>query len=195
VVEEHSMVKQSAGTNVAICPMPVTLVGSIVNGRPNFMAVGWIARVNMSPPLVSLGLNHGSATRTAILEKKEFSLNFPSSKMVCETDYCGLTSGKNTDKSKLFTVFYGGSQQAPMITECPLSLECRFVESHDYASHTCIIGEIIGSYIDESCLTDGKPDQNKIDPLLLTMPDNTYWRIGENVGKAWHEGKSLINKI
>lgn len=60
------MAKQSAGANVAICPMPVTLVGSMVDGHPNFMAVGWIARVNMSPPLVSLGLNHGSATRSAI---------------------------------------------------------------------------------------------------------------------------------
>lgn len=188
------MVKLSAGNNVAICPMPVTLVGSIVNGHPNFMAVGWIARVNMSPPLVSLGLNHGSATRSAILENKEFSVNFPSSKMVRETDYCGLTSGKKTDKSNIFTVFYGNSHQAPMISECPLSLECTLIESHDYASHTCIIGEIIGSYIDESCLTDGKPDQIKIDPLLLTMPDNTYWRIGEKVGKAWHEGKSLIDK-
>ena len=31
----------------------------------------------------------------------------------------------------------------------------------------------------------------KIDPFVLTMPDNGYWRLGANVGKAWVAGKTL----
>jgi hypothetical protein len=40
-------------------------------------------------------------------------------------------------------------------------------------------------------LTDGLPDMKKIKPFLLTMPDNTFWSIGERVGKAWNAGKQL----
>lgn len=31
----------------------------------------------------------------------------------------------------------------------------------------------------------------KIDPLLLSMPDNRYWTLGEHAGDAWSIGKSL----
>lgn len=43
--------------------------------------------------------------------------------------------------------------------------------------------------------TDGKPDIKKINPSLLTMPDNKYWSIGEYVGKAWSAGTSLRERI
>jgi hypothetical protein len=29
-------------------------------------------------------------------------------------------------------------------------------------------------------------------PLLLTMPDKSYWTVGEFAGKAWSIGKKLI---
>jgi hypothetical protein len=33
----------------------------------------------------------------------------------------------------------------------------------------------------------------KVDPLLLRMPDNGYWTIGDRAGKAWNDGKKLMN--
>jgi hypothetical protein len=36
----------------------------------------------------------------------------------------------------------------------------------------------------ERVFTDGKPDVKKINPFLLTMPDNRFWAIGECVGNA-----------
>ncbi len=114
--------------------------------------------------------------------------------MVAETDFCGMVSGKTTDKSSLFEVFYGLSPHAPMISKSPLSFECTVVETHDFATHTCFIGEIVATYLDSSCVTDGKPDPAKIDPLLLTMPDNRYWRIGAPVAQAWNAGKGLLER-
>ncbi len=101
------MEKVTIGTNATICPMPVTLIGSCIGGRPNFMTVAFISRACMDPPLVSMGLNKRSASREAILETREFSVNFPTASMVREADYCGIVSAKNTDKSMVFPVFYG----------------------------------------------------------------------------------------
>jgi flavin reductase (DIM6/NTAB) family NADH-FMN oxidoreductase RutF len=36
-------------------PMPMVLVGSVVEGKANFMAVGWVSRVNFKPPWRSWG--------------------------------------------------------------------------------------------------------------------------------------------
>jgi len=188
------MDKVTIGTNATICPMPVTLIGSCIGGRPNFMTVAFISRVCMDPPLVSMGLNKRSASREAILENKEFSVNFPTPAMVKEADYCGIVSAKNTDKSMLFPVFYGILSAAPMIRSCPLSFICKVIETHDFRSHTCIIGEIVASYLDKSCLTDDKPDPKKINPLVLTMPDNHYWTLGGSAGNAWSAGKELMEK-
>ena len=44
-------------------------------------------------------------------------------------------------------------------------------------------------------LTDGKLDVKKVDPLLLTMPDNNYWAVGERIGKAWSEGKKRTEQL
>ena len=185
------MDKVSIGTNATICPMPITLIGSMVNDRPNFMNVAFISRVNMDPPLISMGLNKRSATREAVLANKTFSVNFPSAAMVRETDYCGIVSAKNTDKSGLFEIFYGMLPTAPMIRDCHLSFECRVVETHDFKTHTCFIGEIVATHLDKSCLSDGKPDPQKINPLVLTMPDNHYWTLGKSVASAWSIGKEL----
>jgi flavin reductase (DIM6/NTAB) family NADH-FMN oxidoreductase RutF len=181
--------KKNIGRNIFIYPMPVTLVGAIVKNRPNFMAVGWISRINASPPMLAISLNKSHHTPGGIRENKTFSVNFPSTTMVEQTDYCGLVSGRTTDKSSLFDIFYGELKTAPMIDSCHLCLECKLHDIHEMPSNDLFIGEIIAGYADESCLTDGKPDLRKLDPLLLTMPDNSYWKVGNFLGKAWSIGK------
>jgi flavin reductase (DIM6/NTAB) family NADH-FMN oxidoreductase RutF len=185
------MEKISAGTHATISPLPTILIGSMVKGRPNFMNVAFFSLVCWDPLLISMGLNQRSATREAILESREFSVNYPSADMVKVADYCGLVSGRDTDKSKLFDTFFGSLKGAPMISACPLSFECKVVEVHEFKSHTCFISEVLASHLNKDCITDGKPDQKKINPLLMSMPDNHYWTLGETVEKAWHCGMEL----
>jgi flavin reductase (DIM6/NTAB) family NADH-FMN oxidoreductase RutF len=45
------MGKIRINANVFMYPMPVVLVGATVKGKPNFMAVGWVSRVNANPPM------------------------------------------------------------------------------------------------------------------------------------------------
>src|SRR5659263_71524 len=89
---------------------------------------------------------------------------------IVTTDYCGLVSGKTTDKSQVFETFYGELKTAPMVKECSLSLECKLIDRIDLPTNIFFIGEIIASYTDEKYLTDGKLDIKKMNPLLLSMP-------------------------
>jgi flavin reductase (DIM6/NTAB) family NADH-FMN oxidoreductase RutF len=187
------MDKIPVGPNFFI-PMPVVLVGTQVAGKANFMTVGWCARANANPPMIACGIGNQHYTSKGIAESKTFSVNIPSSGMLEKTDYCGLVSGEKTDKSKVFEVFYGSLKTAPMIRECPVSLECRLVQIVPLPTNSLYIGEIVGVYADGNVLKDAKPDFPEIDPLFLTMPDNRYWTLGKHAGDAWSAGKKLIQR-
>jgi flavin reductase (DIM6/NTAB) family NADH-FMN oxidoreductase RutF len=66
------------------------------------------------------------------------------------------------------------------------------VEVVSLPSHDLFIGEIVEAYAEESALTAGSPDITKMQPFTLTMPDNTYWKIGDKAGKAWDAGRKLM---
>jgi len=169
-------------------PWTQTLLGSHVNGKVNFMALDWLTRVNYQPAMLGICVGKAHVTNEAIRTTGEFSVNVPSTDMVSITDYCGIASAKNADKSGLFEVFYGELKAAPMIMACSLNLECKVVQTIDLPSNTFFIGEIGNIYSEEKYLTDKKPDPKKMRPFLLTMPDNRFWALGEQVGSAWKDG-------
>ncbi len=115
--------------------------------------------------------------------------------MVKVTDYIGIISGNKIDKSKLFNIFYGKLNSAPMIEEAPINLECKLLNTVDLGtSHDLFIGEIKKAYIKEECLSDGIPDIEKINPILYSTGTKNYLRIGNIIGKAWKIGKKYNKK-
>jgi flavin reductase (DIM6/NTAB) family NADH-FMN oxidoreductase RutF len=157
------------------------------------MAVAWINRVESNPPLLATGLNKSHATNAGIREFGEFSVNIPSVDMVAVTDWCGMNStGRGADKNTLFEIVRGSLEHAPMIAECPVCLECRVTQVVDLGSHELFVAEVLATWTDERFLDDhGRPDITKVRPFTLTMPDNRYWAVGEQVGKAWATGRTF----
>lgn len=183
------------GNNAFILPEPMTIVGSILDGKPNFMALAWTTRVNYQPCIMAIAVSHGHATHRAIMETKQFSINLPSQDMVEVTDYVGLASGNRSDKSSIFDVHFGALENAPLIRECPLSMEFEVVNTVDTGSNTTFFGELKGAWTEDKYLTDGHVDVTKVRPMTLTMPDNRYWAVGEHVGDAWRDGKAMRDRL
>jgi flavin reductase (DIM6/NTAB) family NADH-FMN oxidoreductase RutF len=183
--------KKKLGNKSLLYPMPVTLVGSGIYGKPNFMTIAFIGIVNAEPGMIALGCNRKHYTFKGIKENKTFSVNLPSESMLEVTDYAGMYSGHKLDKSKLFEVFYGKLENAPLIKECPLNLECKVLKILEFGGlDDIIIGEIVETYCEERYMTNGLPDIEKIKPLLFTMYDNRYFGIGKYLGKAWYAGQN-----
>ena len=185
------MKKKLEGINV-LYPTPTVIVGAMVDGKPNYITIAHIGIVNHAKPyLISLSMGKVHHTNPGIRENKAFSVNIPSENLVVETDYAGLVSGKKTDKSDLFEIFYGELENAPMIKECPLNMECRLYDTYDTPTHDLFIGEIVETYADESVLTEGKVDLAKLKPLLFDMSSVKYWSVGEAIAGCWNIGKKL----
>jgi flavin reductase (DIM6/NTAB) family NADH-FMN oxidoreductase RutF len=177
--------------NLFCLPWTQTILGTHLEGRVNYMALDWLTRVNFMPALLGICVNKGNGSHDAIVETGEFSINVPSTDMVEITDYTGLVSGKRSDKSELFKVFYGELKAAPLIQECPLNIECRVSQTVNLPTNSFFIAEIVNIYCNDAFMTDSKPDITKIKPFVLTMPDNRFWALGDCVGQAWHAGKKF----
>ncbi|MBA4358793.1 MAG: flavin reductase family protein, partial [Desulfovibrio sp.] len=117
--------KRNLGPVNALYPSLTTIVGAVVQGRPNFLAVAHVGIMNHGQPqYLSFGINKTHHTGQGILEHREFSVCIPGEGLVVETDYVGLVTGKNTDKSQVFELFRGELEHAPLIQGCPVCMEC-----------------------------------------------------------------------
>ena len=177
--------------NLFCLPWTQTILGTHLAGKVNYMALDWLTRVNFKPAMLGICVNKSNGSHVAIIETGEFSINVPSTDMVVITDYTGLVSGKRSDKSELFEVFYGELKAAPLIQECPLNIECRLSQRVDLPTNSFFIAEIVNIYCEDILMTDSKPDITKIKPFVLTMPDNRFWALSDCIGKAWHTGKNF----
>jgi flavin reductase (DIM6/NTAB) family NADH-FMN oxidoreductase RutF len=179
--------KEKIGAVNALYPTPTTLVGAMVNGKPNFINIAHIGI--MTHTHISLGMGKPHYTNAGIKENKTFSVCIPSESLVVETDYCGIVTGKNTDKAVLFAVFYGELKTAPMIQQCQVCMECRLDRIIDFPTHDIFIGEIVQTYADESVLSGKNIDVSKLKPLLFDMNSKKYWSLGAAVANCWSVGQ------
>jgi flavin reductase (DIM6/NTAB) family NADH-FMN oxidoreductase RutF len=104
--ETRMMSKTKLGPQTLLYPMPAVLVGSLVDGKANFMTAAWCGIACMKPPAISVAIRSSRHTLKGIEEKRSFSINVPSTELVKKVDYCGIYSGAKKDKSMLFEVFY-----------------------------------------------------------------------------------------
>ena len=53
------------------------------------------------------------------------------------------------------------------------------------------MAEIVGMQADESVLTDGAVDLDKLHPIMFDTVAKCYREIGANIGGAWAAGKKF----
>ena len=181
--------KMHLGPKNCLYPLPTTLIGAKVNGKPNFNAIAHVGIMDLGS--VSLGMAKAHYTNKGIKENKTFSVNIPSEDMVEKADYCGIVSGREANKGELFETFYGKLKTAPMIEECPINMECELIKTVDFPNHDIFIGRVVETYCDESVMENGVVDFSKVKPILFVMNHRSYWKLGDRLAKAWNVGKNL----
>ncbi len=184
--------KRNLGPVNALYPTPTVLVGALVEGRPTFTAIAHVGICTAGEPeCVSFGIHKSHYVNRGIREHGQFSVNLPGEDLMVETDYCGLVSGKTTDKSRLFEVSYGELPGAPLVARCPVAMACRLLQVVDFPRHELFVGQIVATHAEEAVLTDGRVDLAKVKPLLFDMASKRYWSLGPPVGECWRAGLAL----
>ncbi len=188
--------KQKIGKVNALYPSLTTILGTKVDGKINYITIAHVGIMNHgTPQYLSFGVSKTHFSNQGILKNKMFSVNIPSSELVVETDYFGIVTGKNTDKSDVLETFYGESEHAPMIKKCPVTMECSLARTIDFETHDIFIGEILETYVDKDVISNDKIDIKKVDPLLFDMNSLKYWSLGEPIANCWNKGKDLKKEL
>lgn len=189
--------KKSFGAKTLIYPTPVWLIGTYdKDGKPNVATIAWGGVCSSKPPCVAVSLRGATYTHGNIMERKAFTINVPSAAHVEIADYCGMVSGKNTDKFAAagITAVKSEKVDAPYVQEFPMILECNLLNYMEIGIHTHFIGEIVDVKVDESMLgEDGLPDIMKVQPVIYAPENRAYHNIGQYVGEAFSIGKKLNN--
>jgi flavin reductase (DIM6/NTAB) family NADH-FMN oxidoreductase RutF len=171
--------------------MPVLIIATYnSDGTANAMNAAWgcIADTNR----IAIYVSSTHKTMENIRARGAFTVSMADAAHAAACDYVGIASG-NDVPAKLTKAGLHSTKSprvdAPVIDELSMTLECTLV-SYDEESEL-LIGEIVNVCADETILTDGKIDPEKLDPICFDPVHHTYRRMGEVVGKAFSDGLAL----
>ena len=187
--------KKSFGAKTLVYPTPVWVIGTYdKSGKPNAMTIAWGGVCSSKPPCVAVSIRSATYTHGNIMARKAFTVNVPSVSQVKVADYFGLASGRAVDKISTaeLTAVRGEKVDAPYIQEFPMILECQLHSSSEIGIHTHFIGEILDVKAEESVLgSDGLPDILKVRPVLFGPEIQSYFSVGQYLGRAFAIGKEI----
>lgn len=190
------MKKKQLGPTDMFFPIPAALIvcGTIENA--NIITIAWIGIAGSDPPIISISVKKSRFSLELIRDLGEFTVNIPSAKYFKETDYCGIVSGKDTNKFQDtgLTPLKSKKINVPIIKECPYNLECKKVKEVEFGEYVVIFGEIVENHIDYDKIDDksNEIDIKKVDPLVYCARIREYWELGKKIGKGFEAGKEIM---
>lgn len=172
--------KKNLGSMLALYPLPATLVGAMVDGKPTWLEVAHVGIIGHDRILVSSMKNH--FTNQGIREAGVLSVSLVDQALLPRVAYVGANSGKKVDKSGVFA-WEPADNGAPVPTEAPLTLACTVQDTYETETFDNFICSIDATLVDDDKLTeDGKPDYEKIAPVLFEFPTYSYLACGQKIG-------------
>jgi len=192
VLIRNCFMKIKKNPYTALFPCPVVLVTCVdSDGKPNIITLAWAGTVCSEPPMIGLGIRPSRYSHGLIENSREFVVNIPTTKILKETDYCGVTSGRDTDKfseTKL-TPEQADKVEAPLIRECPVNIECILKSIVPLGAHDLFLGEIIQVHIDKDILDEeGSIDFKKAAPFVYNVGE--YWNLNKKIGTYGYSKRS-----
>ena len=177
-------------------PVPVVLITTKNNeGKVNVFTVAWIGTACTKPPMITVAIRPERLSYEYIKESGDFVVNLPNSKMVRAVDYCGVRSGRQIDKIQEmnFTMHSSKDVLAPLISECPISLECKVKSITPLGTHDLILAEIVNTYVDNS-LIDFKGKIHFESADLITYSHGEYFSVNSKpLGKFGYSVQKKVN--
>lgn len=176
------MNKKNIGNLLALYPKPMTVVGTEVEGKVNWLVVGHTGIIGHDRILVSMNKQHYS--NQGIRKSKKLSINLVSREMLPKADYVGSVSGASVDKSGVFA-YHIGENGTPVVDISPLTMECNVVDIYETDGFDNFICAVVNTYAAPDVLdSNGKLDYTRLKPVLFEFPTYSYLATGEIIGRC-----------
>lgn len=174
--------KKNIGPQLALYPMPVTVIGAMNGGKPTWTLVAHVGILGHDHILVSLASVH--FINGCIKKSRKLSVNLVNEDMLPQADTAGSVTGAKEDKSALFG-YDMGENGTPVIQAAPLTMECTVEDIYPTQGFENFICTIDATYTEEKYLNEqGKINYHTLKPVLFDMPNYEYLQTGAVIGKC-----------
>ena len=170
-----------------LSPVPAVMVScrdTAEDAKHNIITIAWVGTVNSDPPMVSISVQKKRYSYDMIVNSGEFVVNLVGVKQCKAMDYCGVKSGRETDKwadCAYTPVPAEGLQYAAAIDKCPGYLACKVRQTIELGSHVMFIGEVVSCGVQESLFDeDGSMHLERAE--LVTKAHGVYQKATDVLG-------------
>ncbi len=188
--------KINLGVKPYLFPMPVLMIATYgEDDRVNVMNMAWGGICDDNK--VALNISDTHKTADNLRARRAFTISVANQDHLEAADYFGMVTGnKVPDKFERTGLHAVRSERvdAPVVTEFPLTIECRVVDMKTTDGTMRVVGEIVNVLADETVLDErGRVDPMRLNAILFDPFQSGYYAIGEKVGQAWKSG-AVISK-
>lgn len=163
------MQKKEANKKSCLQPTPKVLVSCRgKNGKNNALAVAYCGNCSYDPPMVMVGIVPSRHSYHMVKETGCFVVNLVPKSLKETFAYLGSHSGRDEDKLAKTGVKLAEAVKvnAPLLSDCPVNIECKVVDSIMTGSHEMFIGRVEYVHADSEYLNEkGDIEFAKIDWL------------------------------
>ena len=148
------MKKEADKTKARIKPMPNTILSCRKDGHDKALAVGVACVASIDPVMVMIGIIPSRFSYDMVKDTGKFVVNIPTKEFSEKYMYLGTVSGRDEDKLASINTTDADIIDAPILTDCPVNIECSVVDSIQPGSHELFIGKVEKVHCDEEYLTE-----------------------------------------
>jgi len=177
------MVKKNWNPGTMLFPVPPVMVTCGTMEKPNVLTIAWTGVINSEPPMTYISVRPGRFSHPIISETKEFVINLVNLPLAKACDFCGVKSGRSTDKFKEMNLALEPCDKVnvPQLKDAPVSLECKVTEVKHFDTHDMFIAEIVGVNVDDKYVEeDGRLAVEKAG--LVAFAHGRYYTLGRDLG-------------
>ncbi|MDE6657446.1 MAG: flavin reductase family protein, partial [Oscillospiraceae bacterium] len=167
-----------------LAPVPPALVTCGTMEQPNILTIAWTGIICTHPAMTYIAVRPSRYSYEIIKNSKEFVINLPTSSMSKITDFCGMKSGAKINKIKYCNLEISPASvvKAPVLTQCPVSLECQVSEIKSLGTHDMFLANIVAVQVEDKYINrNGKLNLQQAG--LLAYAHGEYFALGRKCGE------------
>ena len=173
-----------------LAPVPPALVTCSDGERDNVLTVAWTGIVCTDPPKTYISVRPKRFSYDIIKKSGEFAINLTTADLVRAADWCGVYTGAKVDKFERCRLSKEPAQEigCPILSESPLSLECRVTDVIPLGTHDMFLADIVAVTVREELLDEkGKLCLERAG--LAAYAHGTYYALGRRLGSFGYSAK------
>lgn len=162
-------------------PVPAVLVSCTSGGKDDIVTVAWAGTVCSEPPTVSISLRKSRFSHGLISESGRFVINLVSADLVGALDYCGVKSGRETDKFTDLGLSKGKCENFICVEDSPVCIYCEVRKTLELGSHDMFIAEVTKVRVADVLFDrNGRIELKKAN--LVAYSHGEYFTLGKLLG-------------